>query len=103
LYPVPDDNDDDDDDECGAIGGMRIGRGNRSTRTKPTPMPLCPPQIPHGLGLEPGLPHGKPATNCMSYGTAYSFNLLIPKHASNNPLIKEEKIMIIIIIYSFLS
>jgi hypothetical protein len=33
----------------GAIGGMRIGRGNRSTRRKPAPVPLCPPQIPHGL------------------------------------------------------
>jgi hypothetical protein len=33
------------DDECGAVGGM-IGRGNRSTRRKPVPMPLCPPQIP---------------------------------------------------------
>jgi hypothetical protein len=28
------------------IGGM-IGRGNRSTRTKPAPVPLCPPQTPH--------------------------------------------------------
>jgi hypothetical protein len=28
------------------IGGM-IGSGNRSTRRKPAPMPLCPPQIPH--------------------------------------------------------
>jgi hypothetical protein len=28
------------------IGGM-IGRGNRSTRRKPAPVPLCPPQIPH--------------------------------------------------------
>jgi hypothetical protein len=38
------------DDDCGAIGGMRIGRGNRSTRTKP-------PQIPHSWpGLEPGSP-----------------------------------------------
>jgi hypothetical protein len=37
------------DDECGAIGGMRIGRENRSTRRKPTPVPLCPPQIPHDL------------------------------------------------------
>jgi hypothetical protein len=27
-------------------GGMRIGRGNRSTRRKPAPAPLCPPQIP---------------------------------------------------------
>jgi hypothetical protein len=37
------------DDECGAVGGMRIGRGNRSTRRKPAPVPLCPPQIPHYL------------------------------------------------------
>jgi hypothetical protein len=26
---------------------MRIGRGNRNTRRKLTPVPLCPPQIPH--------------------------------------------------------
>jgi hypothetical protein len=38
-----------DDDEIGVIGGMKIGRGNRSTRRKPAPMPLCPPQIPHDL------------------------------------------------------
>jgi hypothetical protein len=30
-------------------GGMKIGRGNRSTRRKPAPVPLCPPQIPHDL------------------------------------------------------
>jgi hypothetical protein len=30
--------------DCGAIGGMKIGRG--STRRKPAPAPLCPPQIP---------------------------------------------------------
>jgi hypothetical protein len=28
------------------IGGM-IGKGNRSTRRKPAPVPLCPPQTPH--------------------------------------------------------
>jgi hypothetical protein len=39
----------DDDDDCGAIGGMRIGSGNRSTRRKPVPVPLCPPQIPYDL------------------------------------------------------
>jgi hypothetical protein len=39
----------DDDDECGAVGEMRIGRGNGSTRRKPAPVPLCPPQIPHDL------------------------------------------------------
>jgi hypothetical protein len=38
-----------DDDECGVVGGMRIGRGNRSTRRKPAPVPLCPPQTPHDL------------------------------------------------------
>jgi hypothetical protein len=37
------------DDECGTVGGMRIGRGNRSIRRKPDPMPLRPPQIPHDL------------------------------------------------------
>jgi hypothetical protein len=36
-------------DECGAVGGMRIGRGSRSTRRKPVPVALCPPQIPHYL------------------------------------------------------
>jgi hypothetical protein len=37
------------DDECGAVGKMRIGRGNRSTRRKPASVPVCPPQIPHDL------------------------------------------------------
>jgi hypothetical protein len=41
IIPAP------DDDVCGAVGGMRIGRGNRSTRRKPAPVPLCPSQIPH--------------------------------------------------------
>jgi hypothetical protein len=31
---------------CGAIGGMKVSRGNRSTRRNPAPVPLCPPQIP---------------------------------------------------------
>jgi hypothetical protein len=35
-----------DEGDCGAIGGMKIGRGNRNTRRKPAPAPLCPPQIP---------------------------------------------------------
>jgi hypothetical protein len=33
----------------GAVGGMRIGKGNRSTQRKPAPVSLCPPQIPHDL------------------------------------------------------
>jgi hypothetical protein len=39
----------DDDDECGAVGGMRNGRGNRSTGRKPAPVPICTPHIPHNL------------------------------------------------------
>jgi hypothetical protein len=35
------------DGDCGAIGGMKTGRGNRRTQRKPTPAPLRPPQIPH--------------------------------------------------------
>jgi hypothetical protein len=35
------------DGDCGEIGGMKIGRGTRSTRRKPAPAPLCKPQIPH--------------------------------------------------------
>jgi hypothetical protein len=46
------------DDEGGIVGGKRISRGSRSTRRKPTQVPLCPPQIPHDPypELEPGLP-----------------------------------------------
>jgi hypothetical protein len=42
IVPVPGDYDN------GDIGGM-IGRGNRSTRRKPAPVPLCPPQTPHDV------------------------------------------------------
>jgi hypothetical protein len=41
IVPTPGDYDD------GEIVGIMIGRGNRSTRRKPAPMPLCPPQTPH--------------------------------------------------------
>jgi hypothetical protein len=34
------------DDDGGEIGGTN-GRGNRSTRRKPAPVPLSPPQTPH--------------------------------------------------------
>jgi hypothetical protein len=34
------------DYEDGEFGGMKIGRGNRSTRRKLAPAPVCPPQIP---------------------------------------------------------
>jgi hypothetical protein len=38
-----------DDGDCGAIGGTKIGRGNRNSRRKPASLPLCPPQVPHNL------------------------------------------------------
>jgi hypothetical protein len=34
------------DCEDGEVGGLKIGRGNRNTRRKPAPAPICPPQIP---------------------------------------------------------
>jgi hypothetical protein len=40
IDPVPGDYDD------GEIGGI-IRRGNRSTRRRPAPAPLCPPQTPY--------------------------------------------------------
>jgi hypothetical protein len=61
-----------DEDDCGAIDGMKFGRGNRSTHRKPTPAPLCPPQISHDQtrARTPGRRGGKPATNRLSYGAA---------------------------------
>jgi hypothetical protein len=40
IVPAPGDYDD------AEFGGIKIDRGNRSTRRKPAPAPLCPPQIP---------------------------------------------------------
>jgi hypothetical protein len=34
------------DYDDGEFGGMNVGSGSRSTRRKPAPGPLCPPQIP---------------------------------------------------------
>jgi hypothetical protein len=48
IVPAPGDYD-------GEIGGM-IGRGNRSTRRKPAPKPLCPQQPQMLSGREPGPP-----------------------------------------------
>jgi hypothetical protein len=40
IVPAPGDYDD------GEFCEIKIGRGNRSTRRKPAPAPLCSPQIP---------------------------------------------------------
>jgi hypothetical protein len=64
IVPAPGDYD-------GGIGGI-IGKGNRSTRRNPVPVPLFVHHKLHMLpGREHGLPRRKPATNRLSYGTAY--------------------------------
>jgi hypothetical protein len=61
-----------DDGDCGEISGMKIDRGNRSTRRKPAPAPLCPPQIPHDQTRARTRPAavGSQRTNRLSYGAA---------------------------------
>jgi hypothetical protein len=52
------------------IAGM-IGRGNRSTRRKPAPVPLCPPQTPHAALTRPrAAAVGSQRLTALSYGTA---------------------------------
>jgi hypothetical protein len=72
------------DYDNGEISGM-IDRGNRSTRRKPAPVPLCPPQTPHAVRtqtraavvgnqrLTAELRHG-PVHVSLSYGTFPSLN-----------------------------
>jgi hypothetical protein len=65
IVPAPGDYDD------GEFGGMN-GRGNRSTQRKPALLPLCPPQNPTCCSdTNLGRRVGKPATNRLSYGTAF--------------------------------
>jgi hypothetical protein len=77
IVPAPD-----DDDECGAVGGMRTGRGNRSTQRRPAPVPLRTPQIPHDLtwARTRDRPGGNPGTNRLSYGMANSSTKSITQH-----------------------
>jgi hypothetical protein len=56
------------DYDDGEIGGMVTGRGNRSTRRKPAPVPFCPPQTTHACPeANPGRRGGKPATYRVLY------------------------------------
>jgi hypothetical protein len=74
IVPAPGDHDD------GEFGGMKIGRGNRSTQRKPAPAPLCPPQIPldQTRVRTRGRRGRKPATNRLSYGAAFLSELVVP-------------------------
>jgi hypothetical protein len=69
IVPASDDYDD------GEFGGMKIDRGNRSTRRKPAPASLCPP-----AGSYPGRRGGKPATNRLSYGAASATTFFTTGH-----------------------
>jgi hypothetical protein len=57
-----------DDGDCGTVGGMKTGRGNRSTRRKPALVPLCPPQIPYDQIRA----RTRAVAVSLSYGTALS-------------------------------
>jgi hypothetical protein len=56
---------------------MKSTGENRQLGEKPVPVPLCPPQISHGLdlGSNPGLRGERPATNRLSHGTAFHSSL----------------------------
>jgi hypothetical protein len=51
---------------------MKLIGENRQLGEKPVPVPLCPPQISHGLdpGSNPDLRGERPANNRLSHGTA---------------------------------
>jgi hypothetical protein len=66
------------DCEEGEVDGMNsFGRGNRNTRKKPAPTPICPykSHLPDP-GANPGRRGGKPATNHFSYCAALDTQLL---------------------------
>jgi hypothetical protein len=70
-----------DGGNCGAIGGMKFGKGSRITRRKPAPAPPYPPQILHDQSrARPKLRHNllyKPVLTevvCMSYINIILYN-----------------------------
>jgi hypothetical protein len=72
------------DDECGAVGEMRLGRGNRSTRKKPAPVLLGPPQLPHNLGSNSGAAVGNQRLTAwaMARSSEYSVTTRVHYRAS---------------------
>jgi hypothetical protein len=65
------------DDACGAVGGMRIGRGNRNTPRRPAPSATLSTTNPtwHDLRSNPGRSIGKPANNRLNYGMATDYEI----------------------------
>jgi hypothetical protein len=67
--------------DCGAIGGMKIGRGNRCTRRKPAQRHF----VHHKShltrqGSNSGRRGGKPATNHLSCGAAINLSLSLEEN-----------------------
>jgi len=55
-----------------SMGGMILTGENWSTRENTVQVPLCPPQIPHGLpGIKSGLMLWEAMTVCLSHGMAW--------------------------------
>jgi hypothetical protein len=81
-----------DDDDCGAVGGMRIGRGkpkySEKTCSSANLYSINPTWL--DVGSNPGRAGGKPATNRLSYGTAlingYFSGLLFHLHGCSTIL-----------------
>jgi hypothetical protein len=63
------------DYDDGEFGGMKIGRRDRSTRRKPVPQRHFVHHISHlpDPGSNPGRRGGKPATNSLSCGAAWTW------------------------------
>jgi hypothetical protein len=68
---------------------MKLTGENRQLGEKPVPVPLCPPQISHGLdlGSNTGLRGERPATNRLSHGTALLWRYDALYYGTNLPAI----------------
>jgi hypothetical protein len=74
-----------DEGDCGEIGGMKIGKGNRSTRGKTCPSATLSTTNPTWLDpdLNPDRRGGKPATNRLSLGsheTSYANQIVFKRN-----------------------
>jgi hypothetical protein len=62
-----------------AVGGVKICRGNRSTRRKPAPATICPPQIPHDL-TRARIRASAVGSQRLSYGTSQIRSNIVASH-----------------------
>jgi hypothetical protein len=81
-----------DDDEWGAVGGMRIGNGNRRAERKPVPVSLSSTSLTrHGLGSNSGRRGGKAVTNRLSCNMALRVGVGSSERLSFEMLSKEHR------------